>query len=56
MKRITCLLCAILLLLLPACGSANDNPSAEPSETVVSTPPETPPPPTHPPPPHPPII
>ena len=44
MKRITCLLCAMLLLLLPSCGNPDDNPSADPSEAVVSIPPETLPP------------
>ena len=42
MKRFACLLCALLLLLLPACGDTNAEPSVEPSDTVVSTPPETP--------------
>lgn len=38
MKRITCLLCALLLLLLPACGNDEvDSPSETPSETM-STP------------------
>ena len=43
MKRITCLLCALLLLLSAGCGSKNPDPTAEPTQTVpVSAAPETP--------------
>ena len=42
MKRLTCLFCALLLLLLPACGDTSGDPSASPSEPPVSTAPATP--------------
>lgn len=42
MKRSICLFCALLLLLLPACGDTSGEPSAEPSEPPVSAAPETP--------------
>ena len=43
MKRITCLLCALLLLLSAGCGDKSPDPTADPTQTVpISTAPETP--------------
>ena len=45
MKRITCLFCALLLLLSAGCGSENPEPTADPTESVpviVSDAPNTP--------------
>ncbi|MBD5133058.1 MAG: DUF3048 domain-containing protein [Clostridiales bacterium] len=41
MKRITCLLCALLLLLSAGCGSEKPDPTADPTQSV-SVAPETP--------------